>query len=157
MSSMLQELKAKPELGLLHFENYTPTVFDILTGKPTLMVQYWRSSDDLMNFARDASNTHWGPWIRFQKDSRSSSASGPFGIWHETYLVDDGKFESVYNGISSGFGGMGAFPMHRIKPGAMATARKRLGQHDDAEALVAAMPDDVYASAGACPAQHKQD
>jgi hypothetical protein len=72
--------------------------------------------------------------------------------------VDEDKFEAVYNSVPEGFGAMGAFPVHPIKPGAAATARRRLGQLDNDEAFVAAMPDDVYdGAASGCPMQHKQD
>merc|ERR1712166_1014048 len=164
MLTMLRELKDKPELGLLHVEQPSlPGLFDLLAGKPALIVQYWRSSEHLIKFARNPNTTHWGPWVEYQKKSKAlveNGSSTPFGVWHETYLVEPGKFEAIYNSVPEGFGAMGAFPSSiiPIKPGAAATARRRLGQLDNSEGLVAAMPDDVYdGAASGCPMQHKQD
>merc|ERR1712166_821878 len=158
MLTMLRELKDKPELGLLHVEQpslpgdvhawlpllsllkrvalvlMTSTgLFDLLAGKPALIVQYWRSSEHLIKFARNPNTTHWGPWVEYQKKSKALveyGSSTPFGVWHETYLVEPGKFEAIYNSVPEGFGAMGAFPSSiiPIKPGAAATARRRLGQ-----------------------------
>merc|ERR1712195_172823 len=84
MLTMLRELKDKLELGLLHVEQPSlPGLFDLLAGKPALIVQYWRSSEHLIKFARNPNTTHWGPWVEYQKKSKAlveNGSSTPFGV-----------------------------------------------------------------------------
>ncbi|NVB40849.1 DUF4188 domain-containing protein [Pseudenhygromyxa sp. WMMC2535] len=85
MGRMLRELSKDPDSGLLSFESYA--------GRTTLMVQYWRSQDDLLRYARDKQRSHapaWRRWIR-------EWGEGAMGIWHETYIVEPGSYECVYH------------------------------------------------------------
>ena len=44
-----------------------------------------------------ATKQHWPAWLEFNrlmKDSR-----GDVGIWHETYLIRAGEYESIYSGM----------------------------------------------------------
>jgi hypothetical protein len=61
-----------------------------------VLVQYWRSFEQLEAYARSHDNEHWPAWVAFNKRVGSS---GEVGIWHETYLVPDGAYESVYNNM----------------------------------------------------------
>ncbi len=90
MPRMLRELAQKPEMGLLGVEQYL--------GNPRrpLIVQYWRSYEALEAYARNRDATHWPAWVAFNKKVASS---GDVGIWHETYLVRAGGYESVYNNM----------------------------------------------------------
>jgi Domain of unknown function (DUF4188) len=89
MPRMLIELAKRPELGLLHARN----VF----GFPNIMViQYWRSFEQLAAYASDRSLAHLPAWRDF---NRRIASNGDVGIWHETYLVKDGAHESVYNNM----------------------------------------------------------
>jgi hypothetical protein len=89
MPRMLIELARRPELGLLHARN----VF----GFPNVMViQYWRSFEQLQAYAKDQSLVHLPAWRDF---NRRIASNGDVGIWHETYLVKDGAHESVYNNM----------------------------------------------------------
>jgi len=85
MKFMLDHLVAHPEKGLLGYEMGLKTI-----------VQYWRSFDHLEAFAKDTDDPHldvWRSyWKRVGKDTRS-------GIWHETYLVRSGEYETVYNNM----------------------------------------------------------
>jgi len=83
MPRMLKELAAKPESGFL----------GAMQGFP-IIVQYWRSFDHLERFARDHDATHWPAWVDFNRKVRV--ASGDVGIWHETYLVRAGEYETIY-------------------------------------------------------------
>jgi hypothetical protein len=80
---MLTELSAQPELGLLGWER------GLLRGP--MVVQYWRSRADLERFAHgDLHVPAWREWNRRIRDS------GDVGVWHETYEVRAGAYESTY-------------------------------------------------------------
>jgi hypothetical protein len=86
MPRMLKELEAKPDAGLLGYEQYLGVI-----------VQYWRSFDHLERYARGKDGQHWPAWVAFNKNV--GYASGDVGIWHETYKVSAGQYESVYGGM----------------------------------------------------------
>jgi hypothetical protein len=112
MSRMLKELDAAgPETGFLGH-----------TGLSRIIVQYWRSFDHLEQFARDAGGQHWAAWVAFNKAARG--ARGDVGIWHETYVVRAGQYETVYSGMPP----MGLGRAGRLVPatGNREAARQRL-------------------------------
>ena len=88
MRRMIEELKAKPELGLLHVEQWN--------GQPSLMVQYWRSFEHLHHYARQRDAEHLPAWADF---NRKIGSNGDIGIWHETYLVKADQYEAIYNNM----------------------------------------------------------
>jgi hypothetical protein len=90
MPRMLRELHADPAAGFLGGESWL--------GNPTIMVQYWRSFEDLERYASDAAREHRPAWAAF---NHAVSRSGAVGIWHETYRVGPGDFETVYNNMPS--------------------------------------------------------
>jgi hypothetical protein len=85
MTHMLKYLSEQPEKGLLGFQMGFPTI-----------VQYWRSFEHLEAFARDADDPHLEPWRNYW---RRVGKSGRTGIWHETYLVRAGEYESIYGNM----------------------------------------------------------
>ncbi|GAB2695534.1 DUF4188 domain-containing protein [Thalassiella azotivora] len=87
MPRMLRELASDPSSGLLAYR------LAVGPGGP-LVVQYWRSADDLLDYALDAGREHRPAWKAFNERARSSR--GAVGIWHETYAVPAGAHESVY-------------------------------------------------------------
>lgn len=89
MPRMIRTLAGSPELGLLHAESF-------FRGRTTLMVQYWRSLEDLQRFARGADLPHLPAWRRWNRALRDS---GDAGIWHETYTVAPESVESVYGNM----------------------------------------------------------
>jgi hypothetical protein len=109
MRHMLKYLIEHPEKGLLGFEMGFPVI-----------VQYWRSYEQLEASARDESDPHLEPWRnywrRVGRDNRS-------GIWHETFLVRDGEYESIYANMPP-FGLAKASA--RVPIGKDSTARGRL-------------------------------
>lgn len=116
MGPMLRHLHQHPELGLMHAQLY-------LGWRSVMLVQYWRTFEQLEAFARDPALNHLEPWKRF---NRAVGASGTVGIWHETYLVQANQYESVYGNMPrSGLARAGA---HGPAVGAKETARRRLGQ-----------------------------
>ena len=114
MPRMIRELSRQPELGLLHAESWF--------SRTVLMVQYWRSMEHLLAYAADREAEHLPAWKAF---NRSVGTNGAVGIWHETYGVSPGRFESVYvNMPRFGLGKAGSVVPasgHRI------SARGRLG------------------------------
>ncbi len=86
MGKMLKELYAQPEMGFLGQESWG--------GRTTIMMQYWKSFDHLEAYAKNRDAAHLPAWSAFNKQVASN---GDVGIWHETYLVPRGGFESVYN------------------------------------------------------------
>ncbi len=115
MGPMLRTLFSHPEKGFLHAE------FFWNFGGPVL-IQYWRSFEDLERFARSPSDPHLGPWKAF---NQAIGADGSVGIWHETYQVAPGQFECVYANMPAF--GLGAAMEHVPAVGRRETARLRLG------------------------------
>jgi Monooxygenase af470-like len=88
MPRMLKELeRSPPEAGFLG-----------CTGLGLMaLVQYWRSFDHLERYARAREKQHWLAWVDFNR--RMKDARGDVGIWHDTYLVRAGEYETVYSGM----------------------------------------------------------
>jgi hypothetical protein len=89
MGPMLRELIRHKELGLLHFTSW-------IGPRGPILVQYWRSVEQLEDFAKNARLPHHPAWRRFNK---VIGDSGDVGIWHETYVVRDGSFEGLYGNM----------------------------------------------------------
>lgn len=118
MPRMIKELEARPDSGFMGSE----------TMGFTTLVQYWRSLDQLMAYARERDSVHFPAWVEFNKRIGSR---GDIGIWHETYCVRAGEYECVYNN-------MPAYGLARVASlvdasGARQTARGRLGQSDGSD------------------------
>ena len=89
MPRMLIELAKHPELGLLHAR----TQF----GFPNVMViQYWKSFEELEAYAKARDLAHLPAWHAFNK---AVGSNGDVGIWHETYVIEPGKYENIYNNM----------------------------------------------------------
>lgn len=88
MRPMLKELSQNPDSGFLGFQIYG--------GIPPVIVQYWRSFEQLEAYARDRHASHYPAWKAFNQKVRSN---GDVGIWHETYKVHAGDFECIYNNM----------------------------------------------------------
>jgi len=85
MPRMLAELASKPELGFLGHEMWV--------GRTMLVLQYWRSMDQLLDYAKNRDAAHLPAWRAFNK---RVGTNGDVGIWHETYRVRAGDYENVY-------------------------------------------------------------
>ena len=85
MPRMIAELATKPELGFLGAE--------VWPGRTILVLQYWRSMDHLFAYAKNRDAQHLPAWRAFNK---RVGTGGDVGIWHETYRVRAGDYESVY-------------------------------------------------------------
>jgi len=98
MPRMLKELAADPALGLLHVRQH----FSLTS---VTLVQYWRSFEHLEAYAQSPERQHLPAWRWF---NTTIGSNGDVGIWHETYLVQPGCYETVYNNMPSfGLGAAG--------------------------------------------------
>lgn len=123
MPRMIRELQTDEDSGFLGCEAWF--------GRTTLMVQYWRSFEQLERYAVARSSEHLPTWAAF---NRSVGSNGDVGIWHETFLVSAGAYECVYNNMPR-FGLAGAGE-HLAATGRRATARGRMGLTDGDDAPV---------------------
>ena len=82
---MLKELSENPDLGLLGYEMWF--------GRTIVVLEYWRSVDQLNAYAKDRDKAHLPAWAAF---NRAIGKSGDVGVWHETYRVREGDYETIY-------------------------------------------------------------
>lgn len=119
MPRMLGELESDRDSGLLGARSYW-------AGRNFLVVQYWRSLEDLGRYARDPAQAHQPAWA---KHNRRSAATADVGIWHESYLVPAGNIESLYgnmppHGLGAALGAVRRGQRRRSE------AQDRMGQQD---------------------------
>ncbi|TMC18644.1 MAG: DUF4188 domain-containing protein [Chloroflexi bacterium] len=115
MGPMIRTLYEHPEKGFLGAQTF-------VYWRGVATVQYWRSFEDLERFARDKNDPHLGAWRRFNK---SIGSDGSVGIWHESFLVDAGKYEALYGNMP--VFGLASAAKHVPATGRRETARRRLG------------------------------
>jgi len=114
MPRMLAELDRKPEVGLLSQRLY-------FSGRTFLLQQYWDSFDKLIAYAHDTSAQHFPAWATF---NRAVGKDGTVGIWHETYLIEPGKYETIYANMP--LFGLAAATTHVRAEGGLSAARDRM-------------------------------
>ena len=114
MGRMLPELYRQPALGLLHHEMWF--------GRTLILVQYWRSMDQLMDYAKARDSHHLPAWQAFNK---AIGTDGSVGIWHETYQAGPGTHENIY--VNMPPFGMGKAGTLVPAKGGLQCARGRLG------------------------------
>jgi hypothetical protein len=112
MPRMLTELRQRPELGLLGA--YSGWIF----GGPA-SIQYWRSYEDLVAYSQNSNSVHFPAWRAFNQAARKTDA---VGIWHETYRVTQGQWETIYGGTAD-IGLLGAVGGHTINHNSTSTTR----------------------------------
>ncbi|MFJ5217594.1 DUF4188 domain-containing protein [Streptomyces sp. NPDC088354] len=88
MPRMLRELSQDKGSGFLGYR--------LLLGSPRLfyVVQYWSTKEQLIAYASQQDKQHRPAWAEFNR--RARAGKGRVGIWHETYAVPAGSYESVY-------------------------------------------------------------
>ncbi|KMK77575.1 DUF4188 domain-containing protein [Alkalihalobacillus pseudalcaliphilus] len=84
MPKMIKEQYQNPSLGCLAMESFSGL-------RTTFLLQYWRSEEDLMNYAKGG--THLKAWKEFNQRNANNHA---VGIYHETYIVQPNQMESLY-------------------------------------------------------------
>ena len=85
MPRMITELYRQPDLGFIHAEMWFSRTF--------IIVQYWRSMEQLLDYATNRTAQHLPAWQEFNK---TVGTDGAVGIWHETYAASAGSYENVY-------------------------------------------------------------
>ncbi len=88
MPKLLRELADDPAFGCLGSWQA------IHSPVAPVVVQYWRSFDDLEAYAHAL--THNAMWKRY---FQLVKADGDIGIWHETFKVRAREYECVYGGM----------------------------------------------------------
>jgi hypothetical protein len=96
-----------------------------------MVIQYWRSFEDLDRFARDRDKSHFPAWVKF---NRAVASNGDVGIWHETFKVAAGQYEAIYNNMPPI--GLGAAGKLVPAAGRYASATGRLGLSDGTDTPV---------------------
>ena len=114
MPRMLIELQKHPELGLLHARQS-------FGFGSAMVIQYWRSFEQLEAYAKQRDLTHLPAWQAFNK---AVGSNGDVGIWHETYVIGPGRYETIYNNMPPF--GLGAAGRLVDAVGARQQARQRL-------------------------------
>jgi len=118
MGPMIAELYKNKELGFMDMQ------FG-LSPKGPILIQYWRSYEQLEHYAR-----HGAKHLKAWRDFNAKAAKGnAVGVFHETYIVDDGKYESVY--VNMPKLGLGRVAGLTPATGPRETARRRLGGQNE--------------------------
>lgn len=120
MPPMMDVLYRHPEKGFLGAETFFrfwPPV--------SMMMTYWRSFDDLERFARSKDDPHADAWRRF---NQAIGDDGSVGIWHETYMVEPGRYEAVYGNMT--VFGLAAASKHIPITGRHHTAHGRVSEKE---------------------------
>ena len=113
---VLADLEAHPARGFVAGHVYR-------SGRTLLAVQYWESFEALDAYARDHALPHRRAWQRYLRVALDDPA---MGLWHETYLVEPGRWEGVYVNMPPwGLGATGDLLEMRTTRG---SARDRLHQ-----------------------------
>ncbi len=114
---IVAELNAHPECGCLASDMRGPVT-----------VQYWRSFEHLDAYAKAKDHAHWPAWTAFNQNVRA--ASGDVGIWHETFVVRAGEYETLYSSMPRTGLARAGRPLTIDE--ARATAKQRLAAHPGA-------------------------
>ncbi|MBO1330631.1 DUF4188 domain-containing protein [Streptomyces sp. VRA16 Mangrove soil] len=88
MPMMLRELGKDRSLGLLNH------VLGTANPRTYFVTQYWESKEKLLTYAAAPGRRHQPWWARLNRYARRSG--GHVGLWHETYVVPAGSFETIY-------------------------------------------------------------
>lgn len=88
MGHMLKELYANPDLGFISHEAWG--------GRTSVMLQYWKSFEQLEAYAQGKQHHHLPAWSRFNSLIGNST---DVGIWHETYVIGPGSYECIYHNM----------------------------------------------------------
>ncbi|HET9869714.1 MAG TPA: DUF4188 domain-containing protein [bacterium] len=118
MPPLLKALREDPAKGWLHGEAF-------IGNRGPLLVQYWRSFEDLERFARSPEEPHLEAWQAF---NRRVGVRGDVGVWHETYRVEAGAYECIYNNMP--VFGLAQAARHLPADAAYETARRRLARKE---------------------------
>jgi hypothetical protein len=88
MQKMLKELYQNRSLGFLSASYF-------ITWRGIMVLQYWNSYEQLEHYARHGA-IHLKAWRDF---NQKVGTSGTVGIYHESYVIDEGKQETIYSNM----------------------------------------------------------
>jgi len=114
MGPMLKELLANPSLGLL-------AAYPSVYWRGIMLTQYWRSFDQLVDYAQSKNAAHLPAWRAF---NQAIGSDGSVGIWHETYQVAPGRYECIYANMPRF--GLALAGSHEAAEGHLRDARSRM-------------------------------
>jgi len=106
----------QPDFGFLHAEMWF--------SRTIIMVQYWRTLDQLLAYAKNKEAAHLPAWRAFNK---AVGTDGSVGIWHETYVVSPDSYETIYVNMPSF--GLGKAAALQPAAGGRQSASARLGRN----------------------------
>jgi hypothetical protein len=115
MGPMIRTLYQHPESGFLGART-------LLSWRGVTVLQYWRSFEDVERFARNPGDLHMKAWRRFNQTV--GYKTGSVGIWHETYAIERGHYETLYGNMP--LTGLAAATNHVRVGGGSETARQRI-------------------------------
>lgn len=118
MPKMIFELRANRKLGCANSRIY-------FSGKTVLLVQYWDSAEELISYAGANGGKHRKAWADF---NRRSANTTKVGIFHETYIIDPAKAESIYRGMPAYGLGLATDSLVPVRQRGV-TAKERLAPH----------------------------
>ncbi len=87
MGPMIKELYQNPQWGFRHTEV-------LFSWRTITLIQYWKRFDELLSYAHG--NTHSMAWKAYNKKINNN---GSVGVFHETYKIEKGASESIYNNM----------------------------------------------------------
>ncbi len=87
MRPMIEELSGNQDYGFLGAE------FTFSGPRQITLIQYWRDFESLEQYARSKDDKHFPAWTAF---NRNVGSDGTVGIFHETYVVQGGAYETLY-------------------------------------------------------------
>jgi hypothetical protein len=121
MPKMIKELYSKPEHGFLHHEMWF--------SRTSLLIQYWRSLDHLLNYSNSPDGFHLPEWKKFIKNCEDKKS---VGIWHETYIIRSSSYETIYiNMPAYGLGKAGSLVKANGKLNTACSRIKNIGSVPD--------------------------
>jgi len=86
---MIRELLREPSSGCRSIKTYW-------SGRTILTVQYWDSAEHVINYAHNPQARHRPAWRAFNRNAAKTTA---VGIYHETYSVQSGNYETIYRAM----------------------------------------------------------
>jgi Domain of unknown function (DUF4188) len=89
ITPMIRELLADPASGCRSSRTFW-------SGRTIMLVQYWDSVEQLISYAHDCEAKHRPAWRAF---NRNAAKTATVGIFHETYSVQSGQFETIYRAM----------------------------------------------------------
>lgn len=86
---MVRQLLTEPASGCRSVQTFW-------SGRTILTVQYWDSVEQLIRYAHDPQAKHRQAWRAFNRNAAKTTA---VGIFHETYSVQSGHYETIYRAM----------------------------------------------------------